>query len=171
MSGFNFKSSDLTNPAWRTAAGLPNVATKKHRAKRFTGETSQHKAWVREMAAGAGRFIPTGRQPNWLNGSRHWTEKREIADVQKRTAELETLAMLNGTMPRQPVLVTLTRYGPNLMDKDGNAAALKYFQDGVAKALGIDDGDMARIDFDYAQVKTDKRGWYGVRIEISGGIR
>jgi len=54
------------------------------------------------------------------------------------------------------------------MDSDGVASALKAVRDGIADALGIDDGN-SRITWIYGQ----ERGEYSVRVEIEseGGQR
>ena len=59
------------------------------------------------------------------------------------------------------LVVTITRIGPRALDSDNLAASGKHVRDGVADALGVDDGD-PRITWLYAQEK----GPYGVRIEI-----
>lgn len=164
-----------TGRKWAALMGKARTAQDKpRRAKRFTGDHSQHKAWVREMGAGPGRFIETPRQPNWLNTRMHWAEKARVTGSQFENAfsEVRGWRASRVNWPGDPpYLVTLTRYGPNLMDDDGNAAALKHYRDGVAAALGIDDGDAKRLRFKCKQVRTDKRGRYGVRIEIARRTR
>ena len=63
-----------------------------------------------------------------------------------------------------PFTVVLTRYGKRELDDDNLASAFKYVRDGVAKALGVDDGDKSRVLWEYAQVAGSKD--YSVRIEI-----
>lgn len=62
--------------------------------------------------------------------------------------------------PRR-LIVTLTRVGPRTLDTDNLAGALKGVRDGVADALGIDDGD-PRITWCYDQ----RKGTYGVQIDV-----
>jgi hypothetical protein len=64
-----------------------------------------------------------------------------------------------------PIAVTLTRESAGVLDTDGLAAALKSVRDGVADALGIDDGDTARLEFRYAQRKCAP-GRYAVECRI-----
>ena len=59
--------------------------------------------------------------------------------------------------PRPPYLVTLTRVSAGRMDTDGLAASQKGIRDGIAEALGIDDGDIARLRYRYAQRKGPQR--------------
>ena len=64
-----------------------------------------------------------------------------------------------------PVLVTFVRVSPGLLDDDNVAFALKATRDGVAEALGIDDGDRDRIRFLYDQRK-GKRGEHAVEVLV-----
>lgn len=58
----------------------------------------------------------------------------------------------------------VTRIGPRRIkdDHDNLCAAAKHVVDGVADALGVDDGDRSKVSWTYAQ----ERGGYGVRIEL-----
>lgn len=163
--GFNLSSKDLRqspNPAWRVAAGGP-AELPKPRKKRFTGDHSQKKAWVREMRALPGRFFVTGRIPNWLNCLMHHHAKAKIAKSQQAVAFMETKLCWGIIPPTPPLLVTLTRYGPQVLDDDGLAASLKHYRDGVALALGIDDGETARLRFKNVQ---EQAKFHGLRIHI-----
>lgn len=40
----------------------------------------------------------------------------------------------------RPMVVTMTRYGRRVMDTDGLSSSLKHVRDGIADAVGIDDG-------------------------------
>lgn len=66
--------------------------------------------------------------------------------------------------PRPPYVVTLTRVGRKVLDSDNLASACKACRDGVADALGLDDGDVARLRFEYEQ-RTSKGYEVIVRIE------
>jgi hypothetical protein len=72
---------------------------------------------------------------------------------------------VNAAIKGVPIAVTLTRESAGVLDTDGLAAALKSVRDGVADALGIDDGDTARLEFRYAQRKC-ARGRYAVECKI-----
>ena len=76
-----------------------------------------------------------------------------------------------------PLYVTLTRIGPRKLDDDNLASGFKFVRDGVAKAVGIDDGDRSRIRWRYRQ-KTGKelalggkRPKYAVEIRIEHAER
>lgn len=63
-----------------------------------------------------------------------------------------------------PVDVLLTRLSAGHMDDDGLAASQKGVRDGIAEALGVDNGSRL-IRFRYVQERA-KRGVFGVRVEI-----
>ena len=67
-----------------------------------------------------------------------------------------------------PVRVRLIRVSAGVLDDDNLVASLKATRDGIAKALGIDDGDRARLRFAYGQRKGPK-GAYEVECLIERG--
>lgn len=60
------------------------------------------------------------------------------------------------------VHVRLVRYGPRRLDSDNLAAAFKPIRDGIADALGVDDGS-DRVAWSYEQITSV----YGVEVVIS----
>ncbi|MHB8531717.1 MAG: hypothetical protein ACYDC2_03250 [Solirubrobacteraceae bacterium] len=114
---------------------------------------------------------------NPLNGSRgntmvaHAIKARARAQ-QRAVAEMAVAAALRtrGLTGAQlvPVICTLTRISAGVMDDDGLAASQKGVRDGIAKALGIDDGDRQRLRFRYRQRKGPK-GKYEVECLIEKG--
>lgn len=64
--------------------------------------------------------------------------------------------------PRGLLSVLITRLGPRKLDSDNLAISAKAVRDGIAQALGVDDGDETAVHWDYAQ----ERGAYGVRVRI-----
>lgn len=69
-----------------------------------------------------------------------------------------------------PVLVTLTRVGGlKRMDDDGLGTALKWVRDRVAAALGVDDGDTAKVRFRTRQRPGWGRARVLVRVETAPG--
>lgn len=121
--------------------------------------------WVMEMRCLPGLFVPCELMPNWLNMKVPGRLAQGIKKTQRRTAYEATTAWRVLWAAHPPYLVTITRYGPSRMDDDGNAAALKYVRDGVARALGIDDGDETQLKFKPAQQPAK---FYGYRILIAG---
>ena len=61
-----------------------------------------------------------------------------------------------------PCRATITRLGPRRLDPDNKVAAMKGVIDGIAAAVGVDDGD-PRWDWVWRQEASKT---YGVRIEI-----
>lgn len=98
----------------------------------------------------------------------HFAQARKQSD-QVRAHVLEALGrrQLRGE-DLVPVLVTMTRISAGHTDDDGVVGALKHVRDGVARALGINDGDEARLRFAYAQRLGD-RGKPAVEILIEKG--
>lgn len=101
------------------------------------------------------------RLVNALNAREHWAVRR------KRTAEQRSVArwMVETAMKRttsRSFEVTLIRLGGRKMDSDGCVGSFKAIRDGIADALGIDDGS-ERIRWNYEQCQG---GEVGVEIRI-----
>jgi hypothetical protein len=143
---------------------LHPIATKPARAKKFTGPTSQEKAWNREMQKLPGLFLPI-RVVSLVNRRGNVFKDAERAEAQRAGTCMALLARyLYLQWPKFPVRVTLTRYGVRAMDSHDNLRiAFKHVVDGVADALNVNDAD-PRVEWAYApQVKAK---WYGIRILI-----
>lgn len=93
---------------------------------------------------------------------------RKRREERKSAAEGARLAMLvAGLFPADlvPGTVIMIRCSAGTLDKnEGPAAALKSIRDGVADALGVNDGSNV-VSWRYAQQKVP-RGTYGVRVQI-----
>lgn len=64
--------------------------------------------------------------------------------------------VLNGKeRPELPLVITMVRCAPRLLDSDNAVGALKAVRDEVAKWLGVDDGD-SRLEWVVAQSKAPK---------------
>lgn len=94
------------------------------------------------------------------NARGHWTERARRARDQRAVARMVCSARLRHLKP--PLDVRLTRVAPRGLDDDNLRGALKAVRDGVADALGVDDGD-ARVRWGYSQA----RGAHGVRVEVT----
>ena len=64
--------------------------------------------------------------------------------------------------------ITLTRVAPHTLDQDNLVASFKGIQDGVAKALKIDDGSQA-IEWIYQQAFRDRKTAPHVTVQIDFG--
>jgi len=67
-------------------------------------------------------------------------------------------------LPNTTHVITLTRVAPRPLDTDNLARSFKAIRDGIADALGIDDGSK-RLTWNYAQEKGPPKQ-YAVRIKI-----
>ena len=94
----------------------------------------------------------------------HWAKKARIARWQRRTTKRIVAETITGKL-RLPLRITMTRQGPRRLDDDNLAVALKHVRDGVADALGVDDGDR-RLAWRCRQERCRE---YAVRIEIEPG--
>ncbi len=104
------------------------------------------------------------RLVSMLNVREHWAPRAKRTAAQRGIARLALTPELHGAELSGPLVVTITRIAPGTLDSDNLAGSGKAVRDGVADALGIDDGD-PRIEWRYAQERA-KRGTWGVRIEI-----
>jgi hypothetical protein len=101
----------------------------------------------------------------------HWAKRARRARSQREAARLLVQAALVPLPPWNPLragdrkfTIWLTRIAPRELDSDNLAGALKAVRDGVADALGMDDGD-PRLEWHYAQRK-GKPAEYAVLVEI-----
>jgi hypothetical protein len=116
------------------------------------------------------RFVIPVRtlSPNRVKGTTRGAAFAHAARKKKErnTAKLCTLAAL----PRGWLLlhsqgeITLTRLSAGKLDGDNLVASMKSTQDGIADALGVDDGSSA-VRWVYGQARAS-RGVYGVQVEI-----
>ena len=99
-------------------------------------------------------FLPI-RTWSEANLRQHWGKRARRAREQRQAARFLVRASCNGTdalVLDGPVSITLTRIAPRKLDSDNLAISLKAIRDGVADALGVDDG-CSHIEWHYAQRK------------------
>ena len=82
------------------------------------------------------------------NNRDHWSKKARRAKGQRLMARLLTLSNLSKKLERY--VVTLTRIGKRKLDTDNLARSMKAIRDGIADAIGVDDGD-ERLRWEYEQ--------------------
>lgn len=90
------------------------------------------------------------------NAREHWAARMRRTRHQRSATYLLMLEQvgrdrLKSIAKRDVISITLTRIGGRPMDDDNLVAALKPVRDGVADALGLDDGDK-RLRWRYEQV-------------------
>ncbi len=122
------------------------------------------------MTGGIEVLLPV-RTWSELNLRTHWRQRARRVAEQREDARILVRAGLTGSpfrarvRPRdQALTVRLTRIAPRQLDSDNLAGALKAIRDGVADALGMDDGD-SRFEWLYAQ-RRGRPGEYAVLVEI-----
>lgn len=94
----------------------------------------------------------------------HWRIRHKRAQSQRALARMTTAPQVPRCGFALPLMVTLTRIAPRSLDSDNLAASAKAARDGVADALGVDDGD-ERIEWVYAQ-RRGKPKEYAVEIVV-----
>lgn len=88
---------------------------------------------------------------------RHRRKARESTQGALRLARLHPADVI-------PCVVTLTRFSAGTMDTDGLAASQKGIRDGIADALGVNDGG-PMVSWEYEQALCPKLV-FGVRVSI-----
>lgn len=113
------------------------------------------------------RTLPEGNvREHWHAVAKRKAEHREVAKMVIGQA-LKARALRG--LDFVPAIVTLTRVSAGKLDKHDNLrSALKFTVDGVAAALGVDDGDEERVEWRYQQRK-GTAGKYAVEILIEKG--
>ena len=118
------------------------------------------------------RFVVPVKTTNPLNGSGGTTRGGRMAaarraKIVREDARFATIVAMRSVYVRLPLSITLTRVSTGTLDAhDGLPASLKRIVDGIAEALGIDDGDTTRVRWLYAQRK-GKRGEHAVEVQIA----
>lgn len=94
------------------------------------------------------------------NVREHWGKRHQRACAQRFAA---FVMVRSAALGRAVARIELTRLAPRRLDDDNLRGALKAVRDGVADALGIDDGDAA-VEWEYAQ---ERAAEYAVRVELT----
>lgn len=82
----------------------------------------------------------------------HWAVKAKRVKGQREAARLLTGNAVNHKKLLMPLRIRLTRVGPRLLDDDNLESALKACRDGIADALGVNDGS-SDLHWEYSQEK------------------
>lgn len=107
------------------------------------------------------------------NKRSHWAARAKRVKAQREAAFLYVLSArrrseLGDLKPPKSAVVTLTRVAPRTLDGDNVQSALKAIRDGVADALGVNDGD-PHVTWKYAQRRGMMPNEYAVAINICLG--
>lgn len=101
--------------------------------------------------------------PNELHGRHYGAGKK----AKQREQVGWNLVAAFGRSPPLPLAVRLVRVSPGWPDGDNAVMALKYARDSVAAWAGVDDGDEARLRFDYGpDMGREKAACAAVRIRV-----
>lgn len=104
------------------------------------------------------------------NQREHWAVRQTRKKKQQFAVQTAWIAEgLNGKAFFWPVTVTLTRVGPRKLDPDNLAGSCKHAQDQVARCLGVDDGDEARVRWVYQQRKGVPKE-YGLVVRLESEV-
>jgi hypothetical protein len=95
----------------------------------------------------------------------HWAIKSRRTKANKQAAYMVCLSKRVKYKIKFPVHVVLVRLASRRLDSDNLANSFKAVQDGIADALGVDDGDESKVTWEYRQEKSP-RGKYAVRVEF-----
>lgn len=121
--------------------------------------------WVVDQSAGVVTITMPLRLESLLNLREHWSKRSKRAKQHRffarRWVEDATREARRWLVPSK---VTITRIAPRKLDSDGVVASGKSVRDGVADALGVDDGDSAVIWY-YNQRKGKPRE-YAVEVRL-----
>lgn len=82
----------------------------------------------------------------------HWAKSHKRKKHHRETSALICRSFMRDIHLPPKMRVTLTRYGKQTLDDDNLANGFKAVRDGIAEALGIDDGS-DRIEWRYRQEK------------------
>jgi len=97
------------------------------------------------------------------NVREHYFAKARRSHDQRRTIEIALASCRPMARDGASYRVIMTRHGVRQLDDDNLARSCKSVRDEIARWLKVDDGDMSRVRWEYAQ-HTDGR--YGVTIRI-----
>lgn len=100
-----------------------------------------------------------------MNRRDHWAVRLERKKNQQQEVLVAMQNALRGRSIQLPCTVKLTRVGPRTLDDDNLRSSLKFCRDQVAAKLGVDDGDVENVKWEYAQ-KPVRQFVYGVKIQI-----
>lgn len=109
----------------------------------------------------------------------HWSKRAQRARSQRSTVaglarpSVHHLFKYLLTAPLAPVVVTITRVAPRLLDDDNLRGGVKHIRDGIADALGLPNDRDPRVEWRYRQAHGQPRQ-YAVLVTLrirSAGAR
>jgi hypothetical protein len=109
------------------------------------------------------------KREHWAVKARRTKEHRHLSALMLTSKLSSVLVLRDFRAASFPVHVTLTRVAPRALDGDNLQGGLKAVRDGVADALGIDDGD-SRVTWSYEQRRGEPKSYrVDVQVCVKGG--
>jgi len=108
------------------------------------------------------------KSENRYRGLNPWAGVSETKRQRADTALVMTQLPRRATDAHSFFSVTLVRFSAGFLDDDNLRGAFKAVRDEVAKWLGVDDGDVDRVRWLYAQ-EPARRGEFAIRVEVQDG--
>lgn len=120
------------------------------------------------------KYLIPVRTPSAANLREHWGARARRAKKQRRAGLLVTRGHLVDIRRMQrPLTITLMRCASRALDGDNLQAALKNVRDGIAEAIGIDDGDEQAAVWQYRQtsrIQFQGESVDGVAVDVSPAV-
>lgn len=113
-------------------------------------------------------FIIPIKTVSEANTREFWAAKAERVKSHRAAAFLLMRNKKRGLVVGDGMVITLTRIAPRKLDTDNNSSSMKACRDGIAEALGFDDGD-ERVKWAYAQ-RRGKPKEYAVEVSVDDGL-
>lgn len=104
------------------------------------------------------------RTQSEANLREHWGARHRRSRIQRATAKMLVRQYPHLRRHTGDYIITLTRVAPRRLDDDNLARSFKAIRDGVADAIGVDDG-AERFTWCYAQ-ENGRPKQYAVKIQI-----
>ena len=105
------------------------------------------------------------RTVSGANIREHWAAKAKRAKLHRTTARFMLNLDKKWCAKQKSFAVRLTRIAPKKLDSDNLAISNKAIRDGIADAIGIDDGS-DKFSWEYRQ-ESGRPKEYAVRVEIT----
>jgi hypothetical protein len=100
------------------------------------------------------------------NMREHWAAKHRRKKMQQAVVRLWLGRALKRPPFPPPFLVTLVRGGTRKLDPGNLEGCFKHVQDEVARLIGVDDGDDAKVSWEYMQIPGCKGRAIGVYVRV-----
>ncbi len=144
---------------------IEQLATLKKSKLKHSQKVAKKVSYVQAESCMGKYFILPIKLECATNKREHWSKVTDRKKMQRQLAMFSTYDICARIHldKNSSLIVAITRIGIRKMDSDNLATSAKYVRDGIADALGIDDGD-SRIEWVYKQ---EIGRAYGCKVEIA----